>query len=135
LLWLVNGESAMRSDALAAIASGQRDGALFVSPVSGWELAVAAQKSPGPGRPDLGGDPPAPWFRKALRVTGAKIIPIGHRLAIEAADVAAVYARKDPGDRLLIATARVRRIPIITRDRPVRDLARDRPDYVSVIAC
>jgi PIN domain nuclease of toxin-antitoxin system len=56
-------------------------------------------------------------------------------IAFEAAEVPTVYSRKDPGDCFLIATARVRGIPIITRDFAMRDLARDRPDYLSVIIC
>ena len=55
--------------------------------------------------------------------------------ALEAAEVSAVFGRKDPGDCFLIATARVRRIPIITRDGAMAELARDRPDYLSAIIC
>jgi PIN domain nuclease of toxin-antitoxin system len=42
---------------------------------------------------------------------------------------------RDPGDCFLIATARIRKIPIVTRDRLICDLAREQPDYLSVIAC
>jgi PIN domain nuclease of toxin-antitoxin system len=134
LLWLVNGDN-LSDEALDAIAENQAAGALYASPITGWELAVAAQKPPAAHRPDLGGRAAAHWFREAIQVTGAKLIPIKQRIATEAADVATVYARKDPGDCFLIATARVRRIPIITRDGAMRDLARDRPDYLSVIVC
>lgn len=49
--------------------------------------------------------------------------------------MATVYARKDPGDCFLIATARIRRIPIITRDAAMVDLAEAQPDYLRVIQC
>ena len=134
LLWLVNGDN-LSDEALDAIAENQAAGTLYASPITGWELAVAAQKPPAAHRPDLGGRAAAQWFRDAVQVTGAKLIPIKQRIAAVAADVATVYARKDPGDCFLIATARVRRIPIITRDGAMRDLALDRPDYLSVIIC
>jgi PIN domain nuclease of toxin-antitoxin system len=131
----VNGETALLAQAIQAIAEAQRDGALFVSPMSGWELGLAVQKSPGPGRPDLGGQTVRQWFKDALKLTGARLAPINRPITFEAADVPVIYGRKDPGDCFLIATARVRRIPIVTRDGAMRDLARDRPDYLSVIAC
>ena len=56
-------------------------------------------------------------------------------ITLEAAEVPATYTRKDPGDCFLIATSRVRRIRTITRDAAMCDLARDQPDYLSVIAC
>jgi PIN domain nuclease of toxin-antitoxin system len=134
LLWLVNGDN-LSDEALDAIAESQAIRALFVSPISAWELALAAQKPAAARRPDLQGNPAATWFRDALRLTGARLIPIHQRVALEAANVADVYARKDPGDCILIATARVRRIPIITRDRPMCELAWDAPDYLTVVNC
>jgi PIN domain nuclease of toxin-antitoxin system len=134
LLWLVNGDN-LTDEALDAIATNQAAGTLYASPITGWELAVAAQKPPAADRPDLGGQAASHWFREALQVTGAKLIPVKQRIAIEAAAVAAVYARKDPGDCFLIATARVRGIPLITRDGAILELARAQPDYLSVIAC
>ena len=96
---------------------------------------MATQKPPGPGRPDLGGQLAREWFREAIRQTGAKLAPIHQRIALEAAEVTTIYARKDPGDCFLIATARVRRIPIITRDAAMIDLAQSQPNYLSVIQC
>jgi PIN domain nuclease of toxin-antitoxin system len=135
LLWLVNGETALTAEAVKAIAEAQRDRTLFVSPISGWELAVASQKAPGPGRPDFGGQPAHLWFRAALKLTGARLAPITQAITFEAAEVPAIYSRKDPGDCFLIATARVRTLPIVTRDRAMCDLARDRPHYLNVIVC
>lgn len=134
LLWLVNGDN-LSDEALDAIAESQAINALFVSPISAWEIALAAQKPALARRPNLQGNPAAAWFQEAVRVTGARIIPIHQRIALEAANVAEIYARKDPGDCILIATARVRRIPIITRDQPMCDLARDAPDYLAVVGC
>ena len=134
LLWLVNG-AALSEDAITAIAQAQRDRMLFVSAISGWELSVAAQKAPGPGRPDLGGRPASLWFRAALTLTGAKLATITQAITFEAAEVPTIYSRRDPGDCFLIATARVKRIAIVTRDRAMCDLARERPDYLNVITC
>jgi PIN domain nuclease of toxin-antitoxin system len=55
LYWLVSGTDDLTNEALVAIGENQAAGTLFASPMTAWELAVAAQKRPGPGRPDLGG--------------------------------------------------------------------------------
>lgn len=133
LYWLVSGAAPLSDDALVSIGENQAAGTLYVSPVTAWELAVAVQKTPAQGRPDLGGRSARSWFKDAIRLTGAKLIPVKQRIALEAADVAAIYGRKDPGDCFLIATARVRRIPIVTRDRAMLALARTQPDYLSVV--
>ncbi len=133
LYWLVSGVDDLAEAALVSIGENQASRTLYVSPITAWELSVATQKTPGPGRPDLGEGPPERGSAKPS--TGARLIPVKQRIALEAADVATVYIRKDPGDCFLIATARLRRIPIITRDGAMCDLARDQPDYLSVITC
>ncbi len=40
---------------------------------------------------------------------------------------------KDPGDCYLIATARIKKVPIITRDAVMLDFAS--PEYLEVIVC
>ena len=42
---------------------------------------------------------------------------------------------KDPGDCFLIATARVRRIPIVTRDGVMQTIAAEKAGYLDVIVC
>lgn len=50
-IWLLSGEP-MSADALEAIAQAQLEGKLFLSPITGWEAALALTKRD--GRPDLG---------------------------------------------------------------------------------
>lgn len=135
LYWLVNAVKPLANGALVAIAEAQAVDRLYVSPATAWELGVAAGKPPRADRPDLGDLPASRWFREAMIVTGARLVPIHQKIALEAAEVVARTGHKDPGDCFLIATARVRRLPIITRDRVMRDLAAADPTYLSVIEC
>jgi PIN domain nuclease of toxin-antitoxin system len=134
LIWFVAGEP-MTDEALVAIAMAQDGGGLFVSPVSAWEAALAVRKSNANKRPNLGGREAAPWFAYARRLTGAKLAPVTHRIALEAARVPAVYGRGDPGDCFIIATARVRRLRVVTRDGPMSELAANEPAYLSLVQC
>lgn len=131
LLWLVRGEFRTQA-ALDAVAAAQDAGALYVSAITAWELGVADLKRT--NRPELGMAPEA-WFRQALRIAGARLATITPAIAAEAASVPAVYGRGDPGDCFLLATARVRRLPLVTRDGPIQQLAVARPDYVQVVEC
>jgi PIN domain nuclease of toxin-antitoxin system len=105
----------------------------LLSPISAWEAALALRKPV--HRPSIPDDDAGAWFRAALRLDGAKLVPIGQRIALEAAQVPLVHDNRDPGDCFLIATARVRRVPIVTRDHAMIALARHRPDYLAVIGC
>lgn len=123
----------MSADALEAIAGAQLDGKLFLSPITGWEAALALTKRD--GRPDLGDRDGAAWFRAARQLPGASLVPIGPRIALEAARVPALYGRGDPGDCFIIATARMKRVPIVTRDHAILDLAAREPAHVAVVPC
>jgi PIN domain nuclease of toxin-antitoxin system len=129
---LVSGTKSLTNEALVAIGESQAAGALFVSPITAWELAIAARKP-------LHKDPPqlnstiSNWFRAAVRATSAKVVPIQQKIAIEAAEIPVATGHKDPGDCDLIATSRVRKVPIIMRDSVVRRLAIN--GYLDVIVC
>ncbi len=135
LYWLVSEEVELLDEALVAIGDSQEAGTLFVSPITAWELSIATQKRRMAGRPHLGEDPPERWFRKAVSATSARIVPIKQRISCEAANVVMETGHKDPGDCFLIATSRVRRMPIVTRDEIMQTMAADRPGYLDVIVC
>jgi PIN domain nuclease of toxin-antitoxin system len=90
---------------------------------------LPAHKDP----PNLGIGMPSKWFSETVAATGSKIIPIKQRIACEAAAVAIDTGHKDTGDCYLIATAGIRKIPIITRDTITQGLAL--PDHLQVIVC
>lgn len=135
LYWLVSGEVELAREALVAIGQNQESGTLLVSPVTAWELSVATQKGRVAGRPNLGEDSPDRWFRQAVRAVAARIVPIQQQIALEAARVVTDTGHKDPGDCFLIATARVRRIPLVTRDRLILAIAAENAGYLQTIEC
>jgi PIN domain nuclease of toxin-antitoxin system len=135
LYWLVSGSDRLAEEALLAIGESQEVGALYVSPITAWELSLAAAKPAHQDRPDLGDGSPAHWFREAVKATAAKIIPIRQRIALEASEVVYATGPKDPGDCFLVATARVRGISLVTRDRIITRTAGAIPGYLDIIPC
>ena len=122
----------MRKDAQELIEDAQNAGSLYASAITAWEMGVADRKRT--SRPELGMEP-ATWFRQALRTTGARLATITPAIAAEAASVPAIYGRGDPGDCFLIATARMRRLHLVTRDQPILQLAATQPAYLQAVGC
>ena len=135
LYWLVSREVGLLDEALVAIGEHQEAGTLFVSPISAWEISIATQKGRLAGRPLLGHGSPERWFQMAVRATSARIVPIKQRISSAAASVVTETGHKDPGDCFLIATARVRRMPVVTRDQIMQRIAAERPGYLDVLVC
>jgi PIN domain nuclease of toxin-antitoxin system len=63
------------------------------------------------------------------------MVPIRQRISLEAANVVTATGHKDPGDCFLMASARVRRISLVTRDEIILSICAASPDYLSVIEC
>jgi PIN domain nuclease of toxin-antitoxin system len=97
LYWLVSGAKPLTDEALVAIGESQATGTLFISPITAWELSIAAQKPPHRDPPHLNSTI-SKWFRAAVRATSAKLIPIQQTIALEAAEVPVATGHRDPGD-------------------------------------
>lgn len=134
LLWLEN-RAALKGEAIFAIAQARAANKLAVSAISAWELGVALQKVNEERRPGLGGMQVDLWFRKAVEKLHARVLPISTAIALESARVPEVYGYGDPGDCFLIATARVRRLSLVTRDARIIALSKSEPGYLKVIEC
>lgn len=106
-----------------------------MSDISLWELGVASHKKVFERRPDLQGLTLEAWFAKKATSYGIRSLRITSRIAVEAANVPSVYGSGDPGDCFLIATARIRKLTLVTRDTKIVKLARENPDYLSIIEC
>jgi PIN domain nuclease of toxin-antitoxin system len=86
-------------------------------------------------RPDFGTASPDDWFREAVRATAARVVPIEQRISYEAARVVVETGHKDPGDCFLMATARIRRVALVTRDSTIGAIATGKPGYLDVVTC
>ncbi len=134
LIWFLAAEF-MEPEALIAIAQAQEAGSLYVSPVTAWEAALALRKANPARRPNLNGQDAATWFRQGCAITGAKIVRIGSRIALEASRVPLVSGNGDPGDCFIIATARVSKLAVVTRDGTMQRLSANDHNYLKTIAC
>jgi PIN domain nuclease of toxin-antitoxin system len=63
------------------------------------------------------------WIRESVERSGFRVLDVNAAISIDAGLIPAP-ALPDPLDRLLVATARERALPLVTRDRAILDYAR-----------
>ncbi|MBW4035536.1 MAG: type II toxin-antitoxin system VapC family toxin [Proteobacteria bacterium] len=130
VIWLANGDPLSAAAREAIVAAGLAD-ALHISPVSAWEIGMLSR--PKQNRPALEFLPdPKTWFARLMAGPGIVNAPLTAAIAIDSSNLAGDL-HADPGDRLIIATARHLNVPIITRDRRIIDYAK--AGGVRAIAC
>ncbi len=113
LWWLL--DSPRLPTATAQTLEEMEPDALLVSAVSYWEVANKAAA----GKLDLG-VPVEAWFRSALVAPTIDVHPVTAEIAVEAALLPDEF-HKDPADRLIVATARVLDIPLLSLDSKIAE--------------
>ena len=126
-LWIVGGAPISQA-ANAAMDDEHGSGKpISVSPITGWEIGLLAMR----GR-FTSPYSPRKWFDLLLGQDGIRLAPLSHTVLIDSSFLPAAPPR-DPGDRIIIATARQFDLTIVTRDRLILDYAE--AGHVRAIAC
>ena len=108
LIWALEGSP--RLSARAAARLGGPDAEKLVSAVSVYEICLKYRLGKLPKVGSL-----VERFEEVLLETGCVLLPVGFAHAKEAGLLSVEH--KDPFDRLLIAQARVERVPIVSNER------------------
>lgn len=108
-VWAAEQPSELGSKAGAALAD--RRNALFVSTVSSLELARLAAGGKLAVRGSIGA-----WIADSVLVLGLQTVPPGHEIAVAAYALAGDF-HPDPADRILVATARLHGLTLVTADQ------------------
>lgn len=123
LWWLAGGERLSKA-AATAIETADR---LLVSPLSCWEIATLERA----GRLHLDRDA-LDWVRDLMATPRIDPAPLSAEAAAWGGTMDGTRFPGDPTDRLLYATARDLRVPLVSKDERLRAYARATGD-VSVI--
>jgi PIN domain nuclease of toxin-antitoxin system len=116
-IWLIQGERRMPRDALELMLASGGAQSMFLSVMSIWELSLLDAK----GRISLS-LPCLTWVRTALERSGAVTVPLTTEIAVESNHLPGTF-HNDPIDRILVATARIEGLMLLTRDRAILDYA------------
>jgi PIN domain nuclease of toxin-antitoxin system len=125
-IWLMNGDP-LSPESRTAISSAQAAGAVYVSPISAWEIGTLTAR----GRLVLKMSATA-WFNAVTRLPGVILAPMPPDLLIDSTMLPGTPPR-DPADRIIAATARHLGLVIITRDSELLPYAQAR--HIDAIAC
>lgn len=125
-LWTTSATTELSKENRAFIARASDDGALCISAMSVWEVALLNQS----GRLDLH-KPLDAWINSATAVAGIRVMPVDASVALQANLLPGSF-HKDPADRLIVATARQAGARLLTRDRKILDYGRE--GHVEVMA-
>ncbi len=126
LLWSANQEP-LSPTAVKALSQATAASALYLSPVSAWEIGVLASR----GRISLH-LPADKYVAKVFSQPGVRVAGLTPEIAVESSSLPG-NLHSDPADRLLISTARAMGLTLVTRDR--RILEYGRAGHVAVLAC
>lgn len=107
--WWVRADPLLDPAHARHIAANRTNG-IGVSVYSVWELAMLEQK----GRVVVD-RPLLDWVQVALAYPDVHLLPLTPEIAIESTRLPDPF-HKDPADRILVATARVLSIPVVTED-------------------
>ena len=116
-IWLVRGEGRIPEDILELIFAAGGAGSMFLSVMSIWELSLLDAK-----RRITLNVPCLTWVRTALDRSGALTVPLTSEVAVSCHQLPG-QLHDDPIDRILIATARIEGLTLVTRDRGILDYA------------
>lgn len=108
-VWWVHGDAHLTQRQLQQLQANEATG-LGVSVISCWEVAKLVEV----GRVVL----PAPvtdWMNQALAYPGIRLLDLTPAIAIESTRLPAPFHR-DPADQIIVATARVHAIALLTAD-------------------
>ena len=112
-LWLATRPDRLSKDARHAIRSADKRGELVVAQVSLWEAALIHVRGRVGGPRDT-----AAFVHDLTTQTRARVEPLSAEIAGLAAHLAGVFP-KDPGDRLIAATAIALGVPLVSADAAI----------------
>lgn len=89
---------------------------ISISAISCWEIAWLIERD----RLRLG-IPASQWIETATAAPGVTVLDVTQAIAVRAGSFSAKELHRDPADRFIVATAIEHGLPLITRDRAIRD--------------
>jgi PIN domain nuclease of toxin-antitoxin system len=117
-VWLADGDKRLGTEARRLIREAFREDALYLSPISLWEISLKASRGK-----VIFDRPIRPWMNDAIRLTRVRLAPITADVAIDCSELPADF-HGDPADRIIASTARVHSLLLLTEDRELLELAR-----------
>ncbi|ELX11186.1 PIN domain-containing protein [Janthinobacterium sp. HH01] len=113
LIWWRDSSARLSPTATAAIAQEVQGGKIGISAFSFWEIALLVEHNRLRLPLDL-----ASWVAAVEAIDRMRFIPVDNEIAVTSVRLPPGL-HKDPADRIIVATAMLLDIPIVTADRKI----------------
>jgi PIN domain nuclease of toxin-antitoxin system len=127
IIWIASNEPIKPEARTAMKAAVAADEKVSVSPISAWELGLLSAKGRLPTA-----SPPIVLFREVIATPGIRVEALSPEILIESSFLPGQLHR-DPADRILISTARMHGLTLVTRDQTILDYAKQ--GHIRALAC
>lgn len=114
-IWWLAQPEALSEPAADAIADAMRDGGVCVSCISVWEFALLLQRERVRIRMSA-----EEWVARSEQLPFLRFLPVDARVALRTVSFGPAL-HPDPADRMIVATALLQGIPLVTKDARIRE--------------
>lgn len=113
-IWWIEQDQRLGAKTIAVLDSLPADRRPFLCAISLWEVATLVER----GRLSLD-VPLLDWLEAAAHPRSVRLLSLTPRIAAEIARLPDTLHR-DPADRIIVATSRAQRLPVLTHDDRIR---------------
>lgn len=124
IIWYAEGIK-LSPQQIELIESARRDGGLYISAISIWEITMLATKGK-----IIFSISTNEWINKLLSMPSLNLIDLSVPILMQSCELPN-YQYKDPADRMIIATSRVNSISLMTFDSKIIDYGKQ--GYLRII--
>ncbi|MDF3055752.1 MAG: hypothetical protein K0Q74_1659 [Gammaproteobacteria bacterium] len=124
-IWLMEGSVELSRKKQQMIDEAARHSIVGIAAISVWEMAMLVEK----GRIKLE-KPLLAWVQDSLALPGIELKPLTPEIAVESSQLPDGF-HGDSADRLIVATARVHQLTLLTYDKKILRYAEE--EYLSAI--
>ncbi len=125
-LWFVAGDIKIDPKIITLVEKSREMNSLYLSSISLWETSMLIKKE----RVNVN-QPTLSWIKSAIKTSNIHLIHITPEIAYESTELPNNF-HGDPADRIIVATARVMDLIILTRDHKILDYSKNK--FVQTVA-
>jgi len=113
-IWLMNGDDTLSPKIQQYIENiVEEEGVIAISPISLWEISMLHSR-----KRIILNQPCLSWIKHSLNSPGMQLAELTPEIAVDSCTLPTEF-HGDPADRIIVATARILEIPLVTRDHNI----------------
>jgi len=115
--WFVIGDKTLSNKNIELINTAATEDALYLSSISIWEIAMLESKERIHFKLPI-----LQWIEESLKAIPLQLVPLHPAISVESCYLKEFHG--DPADRMIVATARVENLTLMTRDKKIQNYSR-----------